>query len=69
MLRAAGAEDVERKEEMAAPGLAIHEVGTARMGNDPRTSFVNRWQQSHDVAIQQRLWAVSEELTDVHFPV
>jgi len=25
--------------------------------------------QSHDVAIQQRLWAVSEELTDVHFPV
>ena len=31
------------------PGLAIHEVGTARMGNDPKTSVVNQWQQAHDV--------------------
>jgi len=49
MLKAVGAVDIERKEEMAAPGLAIHEVGTARMGDDPKTSAVNRWQQSHDV--------------------
>ena len=27
----------------------IHEVGTARMGNDPKTSVVNRWQQAHEV--------------------
>jgi choline dehydrogenase-like flavoprotein len=49
MLRAAGAEEIERREEMAMPGLAIHEVGTARMGNDPKQSAVNRWQQAHDV--------------------
>src|SRR5262249_20100504 len=33
MLEAMGAEDIERREEISAPGLAIHEVGTARMGN------------------------------------
>jgi choline dehydrogenase-like flavoprotein len=49
MLKAAGAIDIVREEDMAAPGLAIHEVGTARMGDDPRASAVNRWQQSHDV--------------------
>jgi choline dehydrogenase-like flavoprotein len=49
MLEAAGAVDVERREEMSLPGLAIHEVGTARMGDDPKTSVVNRWQQCHDV--------------------
>ena len=31
------------------PGLTIHEVGTARMGNDPKTSVLNRWQQAHEV--------------------
>ena len=50
MLEAAGAEDVTRREDMSPPGLAIHEVGTARMGNDPRTSVVNKWQQAHDVS-------------------
>ena len=50
MLEAAGAEDVARREDMSPPGLAIHEVGTARMGNDPRTSVVNKWQQAHDVS-------------------
>ena len=32
-----------------APGLGIHEVGIARMGNDPRRSALNQFQQSHDV--------------------
>ena len=50
MLEAVGAEDVTRKEEMAPFGLTIHEVGTARMGNDPKTSVLNRWQQAHDVS-------------------
>ncbi len=50
MLEAAGADDVTRREDMSSPGLAIHEVGTARMGNDPRTSVVNKWQQAHDVS-------------------
>jgi choline dehydrogenase-like flavoprotein len=28
---------------------AFHLLGTARMGNDPKTSVVNKWHQSHDV--------------------
>ena len=31
------------------PGEIIHEVGTTRMGNDPKTSVVNKWEQMHDV--------------------
>ena len=34
---------------LAAPGQIIHEVGTARMGNDPKTSVLNKYQQAHDV--------------------
>ncbi len=49
MLTAAGATGVEASAEMTAPGLAIHEVGTARMGDDPKTSFLNKWNQSHEV--------------------
>ncbi len=30
-------------------GDAIHEMGTARMGNDPASSVLNRWNQAHDV--------------------
>lgn len=33
----------------AAPGLCIHEMGTARMGKDPKTSVLNKWNQMHDV--------------------
>ena len=36
MLEAAGAENVSRQEQISPPGLAIHEVGTARMGRRPR---------------------------------
>ena len=50
MLEAAGAEDIEMTNEMSVPGLAIHEVGTARFGNDPKTSVLNKWQQAHDVS-------------------
>lgn len=31
------------------PGLTIHEMGTARMGKDPKTSVLNGWNQAHDV--------------------
>ena len=30
--------------------MAIHEVGTARMGHDPKTSVLNEYNQTHDVA-------------------
>ncbi len=31
------------------PGSMIHEMGTARMGHDPKTSVLNKWNQSHDI--------------------
>lgn len=31
------------------PGNRIHEMGTARMGHDPRSSVLNKWNQAHDV--------------------
>ena len=50
MLEAAGCTDVEANvKEDAAPGLCIHEMGTARMGRDPDTSVLNKWNQSHDI--------------------
>jgi choline dehydrogenase-like flavoprotein len=30
------------------PGRIIHEAGTARMGNDPKRSALNKWNQAHD---------------------
>jgi choline dehydrogenase-like flavoprotein len=33
---------------LAAPGRIIHEVGTTRMGNDPKKSAVNKFNQAHD---------------------
>ncbi len=49
MLEAAGAKNVELTGQFSVPGFCIHEVGTARMGNDPKTSVVNKYCQSHDV--------------------
>jgi choline dehydrogenase-like flavoprotein len=33
---------------LEAPGKIIHEGGTTRMGNDPKTSVLNKWGQAHD---------------------
>jgi choline dehydrogenase-like flavoprotein len=49
MLSAAGAHDIEPFIEDNAPGLTIHEMGTARMGRDPKTSVLNQHNQAHDV--------------------
>jgi choline dehydrogenase-like flavoprotein len=48
MLAAAGAKDIEVYQEISPPGLAIHEMGTARMGRDPKTSVLNANNQTHD---------------------
>ena len=49
MLEASGAEITSTNLSYPPPGFAIHEVGTARMGNDPKTSVLNKWCQGHDV--------------------
>jgi len=49
MLEAAGAKNIRLNTGVEMPGMAIHEVGTARMGNDPKKSVLNAFCQSHDV--------------------
>ena len=49
ILKAAGAAFVATADDKPAPISAIHEMGTVRMGKDPKTSVLNGWNQSHDV--------------------
>ncbi len=48
MLEAAGFKYVETFDDGAYPGLGIHEMGTARMGRDRKTSVLNEWNQVWD---------------------
>jgi choline dehydrogenase-like flavoprotein len=47
MLEAAGYKDIQSHNNDTAIGLGIHEMGTARMGKDPKTSVLNKWNQVH----------------------
>jgi choline dehydrogenase-like flavoprotein len=49
MLEAAGCVNITSSNNATAVGACIHEMGTARMGNDPETSVLNRWNQVHGV--------------------
>lgn len=49
MLEASGARDIEIYDNGDHPGFGIHEMGTARMGRDPKTAVLNKWNQSHDI--------------------
>jgi choline dehydrogenase-like flavoprotein len=49
MLAAAGARSIEPFTDDDPPGFSIHEMGTARMGRDPKTSVLNAFNQAHDV--------------------
>lgn len=49
MLEAAGCVDIKSYNEATAPGACIHEMGTARMGRDSKTSVLNKWNQLHEV--------------------
>ena len=48
MVAAAGWKELYHNAQLANPGLCIHEVGTARMGNDPKKSVLNKYNQLHD---------------------
>jgi choline dehydrogenase-like flavoprotein len=49
MLTKSGYDDIEPWDDPGAPGLGIHEMGTARMGRDPKTSVCNENNQIHAV--------------------
>lgn len=49
MLIRAGFKEVGSYRSSPSPGSAVHEMGTARMGNDPKTSVLNKYNQMHDV--------------------
>jgi choline dehydrogenase-like flavoprotein len=48
MLTAVGVKDVKGYEGNAVLGRGIHEMGTCRMGKDPKTSVLNKWNQVWD---------------------
>ncbi len=48
MLEAGGAQDIRSWDNGHAMGHGIHEMGTARMGHDPKTSVLNKWNQVWD---------------------
>jgi choline dehydrogenase-like flavoprotein len=50
MLTVSGLSNIQPFNNKAAPGSVIHEMGTARMGNDPKKSVLNKWNQSHDIS-------------------
>src|SRR5262249_1397327 len=49
LLEAAGFKDVKVNKSMSFPGNSNHEMGTARMGKDQRTSVLNAFNQMHAV--------------------
>ena len=49
LLESAGAKNISIRSSVSDPGMAIHEIGTARMGNDPKTSVTDSYCQLHDV--------------------
>jgi choline dehydrogenase-like flavoprotein len=48
MLEAAGVKNVKGREGDGTLGRGIHEMGSARMGKDPKTSVLNKWNQVWD---------------------
>ena len=50
MMEAAGFKDVVVRGKISFPGNANHEMGIARMGHDPKTSVLNKYNQMHEVS-------------------
>jgi choline dehydrogenase-like flavoprotein len=49
MCEAAGLKNIRARDTERNPGSGIHEMGTARMGKDPKTSILNGFNQMHAV--------------------
>ena len=49
MAEASGFEVLAKNYDPNPPGYSIHEQGTCRMGDNPKTSVLNKWNQSHDI--------------------
>jgi choline dehydrogenase-like flavoprotein len=47
MFTKAGFKNITTSDSKQAPGLDIHEMGGVRMGHDPKTSLLNKWNQLH----------------------
>jgi choline dehydrogenase-like flavoprotein len=47
ILEIAGCSDIQQNDTKQAPGLDIHEMGGCRMGKDPKTSLLNKYNQFH----------------------
>lgn len=47
MFTQAGFTNIQTSDSHQAPGLDIHEMGGVRMGKDPKTSLLNKWNQLH----------------------
>jgi choline dehydrogenase-like flavoprotein len=50
LCHASGFEVLEKHDQMVPPGESIHELGTCRMGDDPKTSVLNSFCQTHDIS-------------------
>jgi choline dehydrogenase-like flavoprotein len=44
----AGCKNIQSRDTKQAPGLDIHEMGGCRMGKDPKTSLLNKYNQFHN---------------------
>jgi choline dehydrogenase-like flavoprotein len=49
LAESAGFEVLTKNYDPNPPGYSIHELGTCRMGDDAKTSVLNKWNQSHDI--------------------
>ena len=49
MLEASGVENIQSTNSGSTPGILIHEMGGACMGADAKTSYLNKWNQCHEV--------------------
>jgi choline dehydrogenase-like flavoprotein len=49
IFKEAGWDIISKTDRYNPPGYSIHELGTCRMGDNPKTSVLNKFSQSHDV--------------------